>query len=644
MTPSEWSGAPVEPTTDRTPPAVEEWTPVEVPGRPAAFAGADAVCYRTRFADPRSGADSRVVLELRGLFAHARLWCNDEFLGTHDAYFVPARFELPDADDYELLIQCRAPTDRFGGIYDTDVVPAQKAVPGIWWGATVETHPPTFVEDVSISPRSTGDGTVIDAVVTIDAAEAVDDRVTFSVRPEGYRGGGTMERARVRAEGGERLTVERSIDVRDTVWWWPAELGPQNGYTVRASFGDEERVATTGLCDVAYDETDGLTVNGRRLRLRGFNLLPSDDPTADVERAAAANANVVRIHGHVPHPELYVAADEAGILCWQDLPIVGPGGYDVERAKTLTGELVSTFGHHPSLAAFTVHTDPRTPFATGLGSGRLALLRARWRIWRTSFDHGAADRVASTIPDGYGSIPVAGPPGTAPDASHLFPGWDYGEPADVAWLLDRYDGLDSVIGAFGAGALATGAAASAPEAEESAPEAEESVPGAEESVPGFDQTKHARHATDDPDVSQSYQVRLLKTVAETVRRRGSHGAVAFALRDVDRAGMGVLERDGTPKQGYEAIGASFEPIQAVLDSYPTESSGSIPITVINDSTEPIAGTVNWRAGEATGSNEVTVEPLERAPGGTVAFDTAVDRIELTVSTDDRVVSNSYHIP
>ena len=629
MTPSEWSGAPVEPTTDRTPPAVEEWIPVEVPGCPAAFAGADAVCYRTRFSDPRSGADSRAVLALRGLFAHARLWCNDEFLGTHDAYFVPARFELPDADEYELLIQCRAPMDRFGGIYDTDAIPAQASVPGIWWGATVETHPPTFVEDFSISPRLTDDGTIIDAVVTIDAAEAVDDRVTFSVRPEGFRGGGTMERARVRAEGGERLTVERSIDVRDTVRWWPAELGPQNGYTVRATFADEERVATTGLCDVTYDETDGLTVNDRQLRLRGFNLLPSDDPTADVERAAAANANVVRVHGHVPHPELYAAADEAGLLCWQDLPIVGPGGYDVERAKTMVSELVSTFGHHPSLAAFTVHTDPRTPFATGLGAGRLARARARWRIWRTSFDHGAADRVASTIPDGYGSIPVAGPPGTDPDASHLFPGWDFGEPEDVSWLLDRYAGLDSVVGAFGAGALAAGTG--------------RAESGADEAVPGFDQTKHARHADDDPDASQSYQAQLLKTVAETLRRRGSHGAVAFALRDVDRAGMGVIERDGTPKQGYEVIGASFEPVQAVLDSYPTESTGSIPITVVNDSAEPIAGTVHWRAGEATGSREVTVEPLERAPGGTVTFDAAVDRIELSVSTDDGVVSNSYRI-
>lgn len=56
----QWRGAEVEP--DGTRPEPESWTPEDVPGRPAQFAGAEAVAYRTVLENPRSGrrdADSQ---------------------------------------------------------------------------------------------------------------------------------------------------------------------------------------------------------------------------------------------------------------------------------------------------------------------------------------------------------------------------------------------------------------------------------------------------------------------------------------------------------------------------------------------------------------------------------------------------------
>jgi len=46
----------------------------------------------------------------------------------HDAYFDPLRVSLPVGDENELIVECRAPEDRFGGIYDTDRVPANASV------------------------------------------------------------------------------------------------------------------------------------------------------------------------------------------------------------------------------------------------------------------------------------------------------------------------------------------------------------------------------------------------------------------------------------------------------------------------------------------------------------------------------------
>ncbi|MFC7116072.1 hypothetical protein ACFQH2_15525 [Natronoarchaeum sp. GCM10025703] len=118
------------------------------------------------------------------------------------------------------------------------------------------------------NPQLGDDGAAIHASITVDAAEPVDDRITLSLRPEGFRGGGTMERAHVEAAAGERVVVERRIDVRDPKFWWPRGFGSQHRYAVHAKLGEQERVATTGFSRITYDE-DGLLVNGRSVPARG---------------------------------------------------------------------------------------------------------------------------------------------------------------------------------------------------------------------------------------------------------------------------------------------------------------------------------------------------------------------------------------
>ena len=73
------------------------------------------------------------------------------------------------------------------------------------------------------------------------------------------------------------------------------------------------------------------SVNGERLFLKGANQGPTRmalaEATADRARARRARWRVdagldfLRVHAHVTRPELYDAADEAGLLLWQDLPL-----------------------------------------------------------------------------------------------------------------------------------------------------------------------------------------------------------------------------------------------------------------------------------------------------------------------------------
>ncbi|WP_136687688.1 glycosyl hydrolase 2 galactose-binding domain-containing protein [Halorhabdus amylolytica] len=614
----EWRAGEVEPGEGV--PEPETWEPVTVPGKPSGFADADAVVYRTTFDDPRSDVDENAMLVLEGVYAHARLWLNGSLLAEHDAYFEPLRVPLGEAltAENELLVECRRPEDRFGGIYESDLVPDDEAVPGIWWGADVETYGDHHVVDLSARPRIDEEGARFEVRTTVLSGIDLDDRVTFSVKPEGdRRGRGMMNRAPVEAQAGEKTTVEHTIEIRDPALWWPHDMGEQDRYVVRAKLGEDERTVTTGLRSIEYDEGDGLVVNGRQTTGRGVNLLVSEP--ADVERAIEVNANLVRPHAHVPRPDVFEAADDAGVLVWSDLPLTGPGPFDIERGRNLLTRLVETYDHHPSLAAIGVHDDPFTLGEGGLGSGTLDRLRLRWRMWRGDYDRGAADDVASAIPEDFLALPVIGSPGIDHDATALYPGWRYGEAADVDWLLDRYPQLGNVVGEYGAASLG------------SDPDATD--------VAGFDRAIHDRRVERDREASQAYQQDVLETITERLRLHGTDLLVASALRDPAGAGMGVYTDAGDPKQAQQALADAFEPIQALL-SEPRPGVES-DVVVVNDGPTDVDATLAWKTDGTSGEQEISLEGNKTKPVTTVVIPPEAETIELSLSLPDRSVTNTY---
>ena len=83
------------------------------------------------------------------------------------------------------------------------------------------------------------------------------------------------------------------------------------------------------------------------------------DLAADVKRAIDANLDMLRIHGHVTRPEVYAAADEAGLLLWQDVPL--QWGYARGARKPAAAQarsLVDLLGHHPSVVVWCGHNEP----------------------------------------------------------------------------------------------------------------------------------------------------------------------------------------------------------------------------------------------------------------------------------------------
>ncbi|MEF8812314.1 MAG: hydrolase [Halovenus sp.] len=588
---------------------------VAVPGRPSAFAGVDAVRYRTRFPDPRSGDDAVAVLRLAGLYAHATVDVTGQILGSdgpieHDAYFEPLSVPLKPAPDNELVVTCRSPQDRFGGLHDTDMVPDRDAVPGIWWDASLETAPLPCLDRIDVHPELTDGGARLHVRTRVLTDGPLEGRLTYSLTPaDDGMAAGRMERTTVTADGAGVTVAEHTIDVRDPALWWPRELGDQQRYTLRAKLDGHEHSVSTGVCETTL--VDGqLRVNGEPLPVRGINLVTADG--TDVERALEVNANLVRGHAHVLPPALYRRCDEQGLLVWQDLPLTGPGPFDTDRGRVLAGSLARTYSRHPSLAVYGVHDDPVAAFPGGLGAGFLDRLRLRWRAWQTDYDPVPAETVADALPDTEPVVPVIGGPGVEGDVAAYYPGWDYGVPADVDALLDRYPA--DLVAEFGAGALAD----------------DDTTDAA-----GFDAARHDRHADRNADASQAYQADLLRRVTVCLRRRGV-GAVAFALRDTDRAGMGVYAADGTPKAARDHLARAFEPVQAFLTDPGADRSA---VVLVNDRPSALSTTLAWEAGEQRGEFSPTVEGRNRWTGGPIP--SGAERVVLRLRIDGRTVENVY---
>lgn len=619
----EWTGAAVEPDDDADPspgdgpPSPDTWEDLAVPGRPPSLAGADAAVYRGRFADPRDDEGERALLVVHDVYARATVWINGERRGA-GTQAGPVRVPFEPAPSNEVVILCRAPSDGFGGLEDSAAVPESASVPSIRGRVEVEAVPAAYIHDLVVRGDPSDDPS-IRVTATVDAAEPVDDRMTLSLRPEGFRGGGAMERVHVRAEAGQRVRVEREVEVRDPRRWSPRTVGQQYRYTVRATLGDHERTRTTGLVTVDRDGGD-LLINGHRHRPRGVVAPPTAEPEAVVERALDANATLVRARAHVPPERLATACDEAGLLYWQDLPLHGPGSFDVERGRELAEQLVAARDHHPSLVCYGVHDEPARPFE-GLdrGSGLLDRLRFRWRAWRASYDPADAEVLAAALPSDRVVFTVAGPPGTSPDAAHVSPGWAYLDADAVEWLLDRYPDLSDVVGATGAGALSR------------------PVDGP---ASGLEQLAVDRLAGREPEATQRDQARVLTTVLEALRRRETGTIVVNALSDVvPEGGMGLVDADGERRPAFRAVADAFEPVQAVLDGPPTP--GATGVTVCNDTPEDCEGELAWTAGNHSGTVDVSAPAFGRADAGAVDVPANADRVTLELRVPSGTVTNTY---
>lgn len=659
-----------------------DWVPVTVPGHwrsEPAFASSDGpLLYRRRFEAGAPGAGRRSWLHFSGMFYQGDVWLDGGYLGDTEGYFFPHSFEITErltaGHEHVLAVEvaCNRPTDRrakrnLTGIFEHwDCIDAAWTPGGIWAPVTMDETGPVRIVSLRVTCReATAERATLDLEAELDTLESGIVSVATVVASAAGPGGG--------AEGAARgpvadttVVAQRSTDetlaagVNRVTWrvlvdrpalWWPHALGAQPLHTVTVSVAtpagrSDRRTVTTGLRQIRMRNFVA-SVNGERLFLKGTNCGPTRRELAeatpqqlagDVDLARQAGLDLLRVHAHVTRPEFYDAADGAGMLIWQDLPLQWGYARIRRQAVRQARQAVTLLGHHPSVALWCGHNEP---LALDAGPGHQPDRRAVTRFLAAqmlpTWNKTALDRsIKRALEKADGSRPVVAHSGVLPHPaggtdSHLYFGWYHGDERDLPRALARLPVLARFVGEFGAQAVPSSAGFAHPERWPNLDWDELSehhslqksildrhVPPA--GLATFDEWRRA---------TQAYQATVIRFHIETLRRlkyRPTGGFCQFLLADAQPAiTWSVLDHERQPKAGYHALASVCAPVIVVADrpapAYGPGETVALAVHVVNDLRVPITGTttatMRWPGGSRTWRWSGSVAADAVAPVGKV---------------------------
>ena len=660
------------------------WADIAVPGhwrRTPGFGDTDGpLLYRRRFEVDGPADGERTWLVFDGLFYVGDVWLDGSYLGDSEGYFIRHTFEVTEplraAHEHVLAVEvtCARPEDRTAkrnitGFFQHGADPRWNPG-GIWRPVRIERTGPVRARSLRMLCR---DATIERAVVSLRAELDSDMARTVTIRTD--VGGFVDVTEHPVAEGSN--FVEWSVIVPDPQLWWPHALGdqPMHDITVdvevdgRSSHHLERRI---GLRSLTWHNWT-LAVNGERMFLKGATNGPTrlaladataDELRADVAVARDAGLDLLRVHGHVSRPELYDAADELGMLLWQDLPLrFGHARGIRKQAARQAGAAVDTLGHHPSVAIWCGHD---SPVALDVDPGKRPTARtvARWVVgqqlpsWNKTFldttVKRALEKADATRPVVPHSGVLPGPASGGTD-SHLWFGWYHGDERDLPGFARAVPRMVRFVSAFGA---------------ESVPPNDEDLDPS--SWPAWDWSRHDVLAHRVPPsesldyeswkvATQEYQASIVKHHIETLRLlkwRPTGGFTVQSLGDaLDGGGVissSLLDHRRASKPAFLALTEACRSVVVVAERLPAVLTPgdaiALDVHVVSDERvrlpdARVEAALHWNGGSHSWRWQGDVAPDECTYVGTMQLvvpdEPGAVSLDLVLVAGDRAATNRY---
>jgi len=612
------------------------WATLTVPGHwrsQATFASSDGpLLYRRRFEAAQPVGRERTWLVMDGAFYQSDVWLDGSYLGDTEGYFFPHIFDISAAlearTEHVLAVEvgCERSSRPSGkraliGVWsdETCIDPAYNPG-GIWAPVGVVTTGPVRIESLWLACReASAERALLELSAHLDSSETLTASLGTSIVDSGAGQVAGDERRQALAKGRNR--VRWRLEVPNPRLWWPVGLGDQPLYqlVVNVDVGAEvsdSRECTTGLRQVRANDFR-FRVNGEDVFLKGANVLPTQRDLAaaspegvarDVHLAREAGLNLLRAHAHIARPELYRAADELGVLVWQDMPLHGAYRGVRRQAVRQAAKAVELLGHHPSVVLWCAHNEPFPSGPVGQGWRPGRSLR---RLAGQAFPNPNRSLLDQSIKRAFeradGSRPVVAGSGVLPHlaratASHLYFGWYHGTKRDLVRAARMWPGATRFVSELGAQAVA-----SSPTPGFSA-EKWPDLPWAEVSqhfclqkgvldwrlpprqYPSFEAWR---------DATQAYQGDLVRCQVEALRKLRYTPTGGFAVHFLSDAQPGIshslVDWERAPKQGFYDLRAACAPVLPVADwpagRYDPGAAVSFAVHVINDLREALEGAV-----------------------------------------------------
>jgi beta-mannosidase len=341
--------------------------------------------YRKRF--PLSPEPNRrYFLRLNGVFYWCTAYLNGARLGANEGYFFPVEYEITDllrADNTLLLeVDCPREDDKSrkrqitGVFHHWDCLDPGTNPGGVWLPVEIVATGPARISDPLFTTAYLGKDNAsarITGQAAIDTAAPARLTVRISFSPRTFAGETQVFERQLHKAAGVN-TYHYHLDLQDPTLWWTHDHGRPDLYTLKYEVFLEGEEGPSDVWETAYgvrtfEMRDYIAyLNGRRMFIRGNNYPPGDTRLAtmtrqrvdlDLRLAREANLNLLRIHAHVDHPLFYQAADEAGILLWQDFPLQWNYRPEIEsQALRQVQRMVTHLGSHPSIAVWCMHNEP----------------------------------------------------------------------------------------------------------------------------------------------------------------------------------------------------------------------------------------------------------------------------------------------
>jgi beta-mannosidase len=638
------------------------WLPIAVPGHwqqhPDLTTHVGKAIYRTSFPTPSAdspwGAQTRWWLRLNGQFYWSRPSLNGVDLGQHEGYFEPYECDItstlrPTASNTpnELRVEVECPDEgnkmrkrMLTGVFSHWDCLDKRANPGgIWQPVELHKSGPIRLKQVRCHTEAIHESfaqlhTIVDmdiAANTGDAEHSLDGkRVLFrwTIAPRTFDSPPHVVEQRHRVQAGDETgqetgcqaihqTVHGLMKLPNPRLWWTHDLGTPDLYTVTLELFIDDTLSdshrfTFGVRQ--FEMRDWIPyLNGKRFLIKGNNYAPGDMRIAtmarehydyDMKLARECHMNLLRVHAHVEHPAFYEAANEAGILLWQDMPLQW-----LYRSKILpevrrqVRAMVHVLYNHPSIVIWCMHNEPMFIADTADET-----FFTRFKTYKTSFgfswDRDVMDSQLKRVArredrsrlvvrsSGEFHIPLLRE-GTD---THTYFGWyrSYGTLQDGELFFRWFPKNMRFITEFGAQSF--------PNVESCKrflpAEVSQIDPGHLAEMHGFQPEimarwipwQNARTLEELVEMTQTYQSHVHRYYIDRLRYhkyRPTGGIVPFMFRDSYPAiSWSVIDYWRVPKQSYHAMRMAFSPQYgfALIEprTYHVADLITIPLYVIND--------------------------------------------------------------